>query len=107
AEIALYISSYAFFLKKEENKYSAKTLRIKDYLDQIVVKEARQYCDPQYTKYDEKINLVCNGNDHAKELKEIYLELLSKKTSLEYLSTSLNNISHNLQELRKSKYEKG
>ncbi len=107
SEIALILTSYSLFLKKQENRYTIILSKLKSILDKIVFSEIHNYCDdPKFVKYEEKIYKVCAGNDVARELKESLDDILSKKQYLEFMSTSVNNVSNMFIELKRSKYVK-
>ena len=106
AEISYVIACYALYLKKEENKYIAICSRIKNALDQIVFKEIGNFgTDTKYMKYEEKVHIVSNDNDAARELRDSLNNFTSSREYLSFLSSSISNIASSLNDVRKSKYE--
>jgi hypothetical protein len=99
AETALLYSAlleqYSLFIQQKYNRVKNIKNWAKSNLSIVVAKEGRNYGD-KYTKYEEKVAMVINGDSYATELNNLMLLSQSKQDELEMVSERISNVSSKL-----------
>lgn len=103
AHAAYMLAQYGLFLRRSENRQLAIQEWAKHNLDIMVAKEAGNYCDPKYTKYEEKVALVSSGDGYANALSKIILSAKAKYTEIKDTYKSVYDMQNAISRLQQSK----
>ncbi len=99
---AFVLSRFAIYIQKEFNRQQVRIKWAKTNLDGTLAKEGDKYGD-KYTKYDQKLAMLCNDNSQAKTLSDIVLYAEARMLELNELSKHLTLISRTLSDMRQTK----
>jgi hypothetical protein len=90
------LDQYSLFIQQKENRCLSIVKWCDHNIRVIVAKEGDQYGD-KYTKYEERIYMVCTGNTYAESLQQ-----LKSKSELHY--NELKNISNRISNMANKLY---
>lgn len=92
------LEQYALFLQARHNRMRNVKNWAKNNLTLIVAKEGKNY-GTQYTKYEEKVALVCAGDSYAAEINSFLSISDCKAEELEMMANRVSNMSRTLNNL--------
>lgn len=99
------LKQYAMYIQQKENRCRNVKLWLKNNLDIVIGKLAKNYGD-SYTKFEEKKAGVLGDNIYAKELNNKYIEYCAYESELSMLCTRIVDLSRTLSEIRQNKRER-
>jgi len=102
AEDEFLLAQYMVCLQKEINAHSTKLLWAEHNMAIIVARECGKY-GTQYSKYDERRELVKLADTHAKVLNIMVLEAGARVKQLEFIATKVATMKQALSDLIKVK----
>lgn len=93
------LQTYSYYLQKQANRVKNLYRWANHNLSIIVAKEGHNY-GSQYTKYDERRNMVAVGNSYAVQLNKIILDSGARLEEIEHLSNKIASVAKTLQDIQ-------
>src|SRR5690606_12431112 len=93
------LKQYAYYIQQKENRYRNIERWANECLKRVYGKESSNY-GTQYTKYEEKMYMIINGNLYADKLHRIMLEYGAYANELHLLNNKLLDMSKSLQDIK-------
>lgn len=95
------LAKFTYMLRKEENRVKSLLDWSTSFLSELAVRDAHKYCDPKFTKMEEKILLFSVNNDAGKSLMKknremtLYLQSISDLwKSVEFMTKTLQGVNY-------------
>lgn len=101
AEAAYLLAQYSFYLQRMFNRESAKNRWGQDQITKLVCDKLDNYST--YTKYENKIALIAKENKSVERLQSIINYTNQVMERLNFLSTSVKNMSEIMSHIQKAK----
>jgi hypothetical protein len=92
------LQTYSYYLQKQYNRVKNLLKWGNHNLDIVCAKEGHNY-GGQYTKYEERRNMVCVGNSYAVALNKIILDAGARMEEIEKLSDKIASVAHTLKDI--------
>jgi len=107
AEVSYLLAQYSFYLQRMYNRESAKNRWAQDQITKIVCDKLDSYNNGTYMKYDHKISIIAKENKVVEKLQSILNYTSQIMERMNFLSTSVKNMSEIMSNLQKAKFFKG
>lgn len=101
---AMILGRFAAYIQKEYNRQHVRIKWAKTKLDYLLAKEGHKYGD-KYTKYELKIAMLANENNHAKTLSDIILYAEARSLELTDISKNIALISKTVSDMRQTRHK--
>jgi hypothetical protein len=101
AEVSYILAQYSFYLQRMYNRESAKHRWAQDQLTKVVCDKLESY--DTYMKHDHKIALIAKENKVVERLQSIINYTSQIMERMNFLSTSVKNMSEIMSNLQKAK----
>jgi len=100
-EIAYLLGQYSYYIQRLQNKHQGNKIWAEGILQEDVCKYLGDYSD--FIKYEIKVKLIAKENQHITDILKImnYADIMG--TRLNFISSSISNLSHIISNLEKSK----
>lgn len=102
AAIAMRLDQYSFYLQRQTNRENARLKWAESELTQSIADKLDNY--NQYLKAEYKITLIGKEDSYVASLLKIRDYANQRVIRLEYLGTSLKNLSDTMKSVQRSKY---
>lgn len=96
------LKQYAYYIQQRENRYRNVEKWANECLRRVYGMECANYGN-QYTKYEERMNLIIYHNTYASKLHQIAMEYGAYANELNMLSNRMLDMSRTLYEIRGNK----